>query len=143
MIPGDVFVKKLILFAAAALVIALVPKLGFTEDQNTVRMAKVIYAMAGDASYEVKLAVGGVIMNRVQDPWFPATLEDVLKEKHQFPAGSRYDEASLSAARDAMAGRSGLAKQIVFVSVPDGSVPSGAEAAGSIDGYTFFEKANG
>jgi hypothetical protein len=44
-------------------------------------------------------------MNRVGNPWYPDTLEEVLAEKHQFPAGQTYDDESLQAAHDIVTGR--------------------------------------
>ena len=51
---------------AVALVCALVPSVSFTEDRDTVQLAKVIYALARDESYATKLAIGTVVMNRVR-----------------------------------------------------------------------------
>ena len=60
-------------FALAAVVIfaacALSPKAGFTEDVDTVRLAKAIYALARSESYDAKLAIGTLAMNRVESPW--------------------------------------------------------------------------
>lgn len=132
--------KKLAMILAMALAIALLAPMGFTEDQNTERLARVIYAMAGNASYEAKLAVGSVVMNRVADPWFPAALEDVLKEKYQFPAGTRYDEESLYAARAAMAGQRSIPDDLVYIYAEDASYLPEEEPALRVDGYALYPR---
>ena len=46
---GDgITLKKVALFLVIAMFVALVPSMGFTEDRNTVRLARTIYALAGD-----------------------------------------------------------------------------------------------
>mgnify|MGYP000849026055 CR=1 FL=1 len=69
--------RKVIAVVLLLCVIACVPSISFTEDAATVRLARVICALAGNDSYEAKLAIGTVVMNRVESPWFPDTLEDV------------------------------------------------------------------
>lgn len=52
-------------------------------------MAAIIYCEAGAESYETQLAVGAVIMNRVQSVGYPNTLYDVIYQGGQFgPARS-------------------------------------------------------
>ena len=77
-----------IIAVAALLACALVPGVSFTEDRNTVLLARAIYALARDASYDAKLAIGTVAMNRRDSVWFDDTLDGVLNEQHQFPIGS-------------------------------------------------------
>ena len=90
---------------AAALLLAcmLVPSVRFTEDNDTVLLAKVIYAQCKNEDYSAKLALGREVMRRVDDPWYPATLGEVLREQQQFPAGTRYDSESLRAAHAVIA----------------------------------------
>ena len=53
----------------ALLFLAIVlPSLSFTEDQETVLLARAVYAVARDESYETKLAVASAALNRVDDP---------------------------------------------------------------------------
>ena len=47
-------------------------------------MAAIIYCEAGDQSYRGKVAVGAVIMNRIESKRFPNTLEGVIYQKGQF-----------------------------------------------------------
>lgn len=92
---------------AAVVLLALIlcaPIHGLSEDQYTVQLARVIYAVARDDSYEAKQALASVVMNRVDNPWYPDTLAEVLDEKHQFPAGKSYDDESLKAAHAAVSG---------------------------------------
>ena len=54
-----------ILAVMALLGCALVPGVSFTEDRSTVLLARAIYALARDASYDAKLAIGSLAMNRM------------------------------------------------------------------------------
>lgn len=90
---------------AALLVCVLAPGVSFTEDRDTVLLARALYALARDDSYDAKLALGTVVMNRLDDAWFADTLGGVLNEQHQFPIGSRYDAESLAAAHAVLSGR--------------------------------------
>lgn len=98
----------LAVLAAVCAVCALSPNEGYTEDVETVRLARAIYALARDEEYDAKLAIGTLVMNRVASPWFGDTLGEVLDEQHQFPMGRRYDVESLSAAHAVLAGRRNL-----------------------------------
>ena len=94
-----------IIAVVAVLACALIPGVSFTEDRDTVLLARAIYALARNASYEAKLAIGTVAMNRMDSVWFDDTLDGVLNEQHQFPIGSRYDAESLAAAHAVLSGR--------------------------------------
>ena len=94
-----------VLDLAALLVGALLPGVSFTEDRDTVLLARAIYALARNDTYDAKLAIGTVAMNRLDSPWFADTLGEVLNEQHQFPIGSRYDAESLAAAHAVLSGR--------------------------------------
>ena len=65
------------------------------DSETLVWLARIIHAESGNQSLEGKIAVGNVVMNRLNDPQFPDTLYDVLFQKNQFsPAssGSIYKE---------------------------------------------------
>lgn len=65
------------------------------DSETVVWLARIIHAESGNQSLEGKIAVGNVVMNRVNNPQFPNTLYDVLFQKNQFsPAssGSIYKE---------------------------------------------------
>lgn len=52
-------------------------------------LAAIIYCEAGGESYEAQLAVGSVVLNRVNSPYFANTITGVIYEPKQFsPAGS-------------------------------------------------------
>ena len=48
------------------------------------RMAAIIWCEARGESYEGQLAIGTVVMNRVESPRFPNTVEGVISQKGQF-----------------------------------------------------------
>ena len=136
---GDgITLKKVALFLVIAMFVALVPSMGFTEDRNTVRLARTIYALAGDEEYSVKLALGTVVMNRVESAWFGKTLGEVLAEKHQFPAGTRYDAESLSAAHAVLSGVRTLGANVVYYQALDASAPLQAVPETTLGGYAFY-----
>lgn len=106
--------KKAVVCLALLFLAIVLPSLSFTEDQETVLLARAVYAVARDESYEAKLAVASAALNRVDDPWHPNTLRGVLEEKHQFPIGSYYDAESLRAAHEALAGRRNLPAGVMY-----------------------------
>ena len=58
-----------------------------SDDLNL--LASLIYCEAGNQSYEGKVAVGAVVMNRVNSSSFPDTISDVIYQSGQFtPASS-------------------------------------------------------
>lgn len=59
------------------------------EVDDLTLMAAIIYCEAGAEPYETQLAVGAVIMNRLESSGYPNTLYDVIYQKGQFsPASS-------------------------------------------------------
>ncbi len=59
------------------------------EANDLQKLAAIIYCEAGGEPYEGQLAVGTVVMNRVESPRFPNTIEEVLMQPYQFtPVGS-------------------------------------------------------
>lgn len=60
----------------------------YTVDEINL-LAALIYCEAGNQSYEGKVAVGAVVMNRVENSRFSDTIQGVIYQKSQFtPAGS-------------------------------------------------------
>ena len=52
-------------------------------------LSRIIYAESGNQILDGKIAVGNVVMNRVNSPLFPNNIYDVLTQKNQFsPAGT-------------------------------------------------------
>ena len=104
---------------AAAVMLALlacmfIPSVSFTEDRDTVQLARIIYALGREESYETKLALGSVVMNRVESPWFADSLGEVLADQQQFPAGKRYDDESLQAAHALIGGVRALDAECLY-----------------------------
>lgn len=59
------------------------------DSDMVIWLARIIHAESGNQPLEGKIAVGNVVMNRVNHPKFPNTLYDVLFQKNQFsPASS-------------------------------------------------------
>ena len=123
---------------AALLCCVLAPGVSFTEDRDTIQLARTIYALARNDSYEAKLAVGTVAMNRVDSVWFTDTLSGVLNQQHQFPAGSRYDADSLSAAHAVLAGKRVLSADALYYRAAAASVPGGESPLATVGGFAFY-----
>ena len=132
--------KKWIVLAAVLIlgICILTPKPGFTEDRDTVLLARAIYALARNESYDAKLAIGTVAMNRVANPWFGDSLGEVLNEQHQFPIGSRYDADSLSAAHDVLAGRRALPAGALYYQTASASEPRRDEPVEKVGNFAFY-----
>ncbi len=52
--------------------------------QDIYLLAKIIHAEARGEEFEGKIAVGAVVLNRVEDEGFPNTIEDVILQPKQF-----------------------------------------------------------
>ena len=128
-----------IIAAVAVLACALIPGVSFTEDRDTVLLARAIYALARNASYEAKLAIGTVAMNRMDSVWFEDTLDGVLNEQHQFPIGSRYDADSLSAAHEVLSGRRTLARNALYYQSPGATQRRTDAPIATVEGFTFYD----
>ena len=133
--------KWIVIIAVAALLAcALVPGVSFTEDRDTVLLARAIYALARDASYDAKLAIGTVAMNRRDSVWFDDTLDGVLNEQHQFPIGSRYDAQSLAAAHEVLSGRRTLDADALYYQSPAASRPRDDSPIAEVGGFRFYNR---
>ena len=132
--------KWIALLAVMALLgCVLVPGVSFTEDRNTVLLARAIYALARDASYDAKLAIGSLAMNRMDSVWFDDTLEGVLNEQHQFPIGSRYDSECLEAAHAVLSGRRTLGADALYYQSLTASQPRTDAPLAVVGGYAFYD----
>lgn len=133
--------KRWMALAAAAVlgVCALYPGAGFTEDRDTVLLARAIYALGSRESYEAKLAIGTVVMNRVENPWFANSIDGVLNEQHQFPIGERYDAESLSAAHAVLAGRRALKPEAVYYQSTAATERRQDQPVTTVGGYAFYD----
>ena len=124
-----------------ALLVALLimPGLGVTEGSDTVQLARTMYALGRDEPYETLLMIGSVVMNRVESPWYPDTVNEVLGEPHQFPHGLLYNEECMRAAREIMMGRRVLPRDVVLVAGEDASyLPRGAQLYARAGEYGFY-----
>ncbi len=126
--------------AMLALAVCLfLPEARFTEDEDTVLLARTIYALGKEESYATKLKLGSVVMNRLENAWFPDDLGEVLSEPQQFPAGSRYDADSLRAAHELLTGRRALDGDALYYQAADASEPWGeAHRVDSAGNYNFY-----
>lgn len=111
-----------VLCAVLLVSILLLPGLGVTEGDDTIQLARTLYTLGIDEEYDTLLMIGSVIMNRVESPWYPNSVSEVLGQPHQFPRGMRYDDRTLKAAREIMMGRRVLPAQVVDYSALDASV---------------------
>ena len=127
-----------ILALAAFLACSLAPGISFTEDRDTVMLARAIYALARNESYETKLAIGTVAMNRVHSIWFSDTLGGVLTEQHQFPIGNRYDSESLTAAHAALSGQGTLSSDALYYQSLAATQPRQDSPLAVVGGFAFY-----
>lgn len=85
------------------------------REQDIRLLAALIYCEAGNQPYEGQVAVGAVVLNRVQSGVYPNSIQEVIYQSGQFGpamtgwlntvlANGSYSEAALQAARDAYAG---------------------------------------
>ncbi len=133
--------RRVVALAAIAVALAcmLVPSVSFTEDRDTVLLARTISALARNESYETKLAIGTVVMNRVASDWFADTLGEVLEEQQQFPAGSRYDADSLRAAHEVLSGARALSGDALYYQALDAAQPwTDLDPVAIVGGYAFY-----
>ncbi|MCZ8512252.1 cell wall hydrolase [Paenibacillus filicis] len=84
---------------------SVLPKNGALE-----HLAKIIYAEARGESYTGQVAIGAVVLNRVQSPLFPDSIPEVILQPRQFSAvedgqfGLTPDKTAYQAAKDALNG---------------------------------------
>ena len=123
----------------AVLVCVFMPGVSFTEDRDTVLLAKTIYALGRNEDYKTKLALGNVVTNRIANPWFKSDLGDVLEDQQQFPAGSRYDEESLKAAHEVLSGRQVISRSAFYYQAADSINAWGDDnLIESVGNYNFY-----
>lgn len=129
------------LLTVAIVAFMFVPSVRFTEDRDTIRLARVLYALGKRESYDTKLALGTVVMNRVDNPWFPEDLGAVLSDQQQFPSGTRYDDESLRAAHALLSGKRNLPKTALYYQSIDATQAWGeANRVESEGNYNFYSQ---
>lgn len=96
-----------------------------TDADTTMLLAALIWCEAGNQSYEGKLAVGAVVMNRVRSSAYPDTIHGVIYASGQFtPAMSgkvnrvyesgKIDQGCIDAAEEALSGVSNVGELTHF-----------------------------
>ena len=92
---------------------------------NQELLASIIYCEAGNQPYEGQVAVGAVVMNRINSSSYPDTMEEVIYQSGQFSpamsgwldrvrANQGYTEAAMQAAEDALAGSNPIGDCLYF-----------------------------
>ena len=110
---------------------------------ETTLLAALIYCEAGNQSYEGKLAVGAVVMNRVRSGAYPNNITDVIYQSGQFTpalngkvasviASGAYGGSCYAAAQEAISGVSNVGNAIGF------AFASSGRSGTVIDGVVFF-----
>ena len=103
------------------------PSTRYTEDEDTVLLARAIYALGKDESFETKLKLGSVVMNRVASDEFPDTIREVVfdcKDGVQFEPvsnGTIYDEPSplsVTAAKQILSGGESVVGDCLYFYAP-------------------------
>ncbi|MEE0775543.1 MAG: cell wall hydrolase [Bacillota bacterium] len=121
------------------------PSITLTEDELWM-MAKMIYGEARGESYEGQVAVGAVIMNRIESPLFPNTMYGVLFQKNQFSAvddGQYYltpNATAVAAAKDAARGVDPTHGSLFYwnpVKAPNNAFLNSKEIVATIGGHVF------
>lgn len=88
-------------------------------------LASLIFCEAGNQPYEGQVAVGAVVMNRINSSSYPNTMEEVIYQSGQFSpamsgwldrvrANQSYTEAAMQAAEDALAGSNPIGDCLYF-----------------------------
>ena len=82
-------------------------------DDEVMKLAAILYCEARGESYQGILAVGSVVMNRVADPRFPSTIEDVIMSPGQFsPVASGHYAIALAKGANELCIKA--AKEVLF-----------------------------
>lgn len=95
------------------------------KEKDLYLLAKIINAEAGSQPYEGKVAVGNVVMNRVESPNFPDTIRGVIYQKGQFSPVSngsinkKPNSNSIKAAKEVMNGYRVVDRKVLYFYNPD------------------------
>jgi N-acetylmuramoyl-L-alanine amidase len=99
-------------------------------DNETYLLAQIISAEAKGEPYKGKLAVGNVVLNRVEDSGFPNTIKGVIFQKGQFSPvtdGSIHNkptDGAIQAAKEVMNGAQVVSGNTLFFYNPNTSTSS-------------------
>ncbi|MFL0247556.1 cell wall hydrolase [Candidatus Clostridium stratigraminis] len=92
----------------------------YVTESDVYLMAQIVYAESRSEPYEGKVAVASVILNRLQSPGFPKSIEGVIKQKNAFSClvNGRIDvipdKASYDAVLEALSGKDPTNKAVFF-----------------------------
>lgn len=102
------------------------PDIPYTPDDLDL-LSRLITVEAGGEAYEVQVAVGAVVMNRVESNRFPDTLADVIFARGQFPPATNglmdrraATPSAVRAAGEALAGADPTSGCLYFTSARSG-----------------------
>lgn len=122
------------------------------DEMDRYWLAKIIEAEAGIEPLEGKIAVGAVVLNRVEDEWFPDSIQEVifqkLNGKYQFsPVGNgriykvEPSEESYEAADRALAGEDPTDGALYFYNpkISKSTFFKGRELLARIGNHQFFQ----
>ena len=133
------YMKRIIVLTLLTIVVFAVGA-GFTESEETVLLARTLYTLAHNESTDTMLALGSVIMNRVDNVWFPDTITEVLMEPHQFAIGAEYNDRSLSVAREVISGCRTLDRDVVYYAAINSTLCGDTRIlVESIGGFGFYK----
>ena len=133
-------VKKLCLVLCFLLCFS---SMAFVEvsDAEIELLAKVIMAEAGGESYDGMLAVGTVVMNRVESPDFPDTVKGVLKQKNQFAKPkAKYSEEAMKAALETVEGKRVFPANVLMFQKKKTDIWHGMEWYCTVGCHNFYAK---
>lgn len=83
-------------------------------DADAIMLAKLIYAEARGESTEGKIAVGTVVMNRVNSSRYPNTISGVITQPYQFASLGSYNTTCLNIAKKVIAGERNLPSDVLY-----------------------------
>lgn len=119
-----------------------------TEDEVYL-MAQTVFAESRSESFEGKVAVASVILNRVKDPNFPHTIEGVIKQKDAFSCVKDGkidvipDESCYSAVLSALKGNDPTSKAVFYynpkIATSTWMINVGKSNAKTIGNHVFFD----
>lgn len=95
------------------------------NDDELYLLAKIIFAEAGNQPYEGMVAVGNVVLNRVESSNFPNTIKRVIYQKGQFSPVSngsinkKPSSKAIEAAREVLKGTQVVDSGVMFFYNPD------------------------
>ena len=112
------------LFTFLCLGLSLITNAQDYSEVDLILLASVINSEAGGESYQEKLRVGNVVLNRVQSKRYPNNIHDVIFQRKQFsgvcsnlfrydPDGDRGDLQSIKAAKALLNGKKVLQSSII------------------------------